>query len=186
MLLALDAHEWWGKEQAIKCLLNLGNNKLFNAALKLIHHENVFVRSSADQLSASVTSQTGDLASLAKALIHDDWQIRDRAIEQIGYSNNKSALGLLEQVIEKKPESTIAVLKAVANLGFSKGLEIASKCLQKKEAAIQREALLTMSKIVTQEHAEKVRSGLVALVPRLQATVRDTAQEVIKSIDRKF
>ncbi|MBC8211722.1 MAG: protein kinase [Gammaproteobacteria bacterium] len=186
LLLALDNHEWWGKERAIKCLLSDGDNKLFNAALRLLKHDNEFVRSTADQLSASVTSQTGDLASLSKSLFHDDWQVRDRAIEQIGNSNSKSALTLLNQVLEKKPESTIAVLKAVANLGFSKGLEITSKCLQKKEAAIQREALLTMSKIVTQRHADKVRAGIVSIVPKLQATVRDTALDVINLLTSNF
>jgi len=185
-LLSLDKHEWWGKEQALKCMLSLDSDELSDAAAKLVDHENDFIRSSAGQLAASQSSHSGDISGLTKSLLHDDWQVRERAIQQIGESGNRSALAHLSKVIDAKPESSIAVLKAVANLGFSKGIEICSKCLRKKEAAIQREALLTMSKIVTQKHADKVRNGIIKTVPKLQATVRDTAQEAINEITQNF
>ena len=186
LLLALDVHEWWGKEQAIKCLLAEGDNRLFAAAARLLKHENEFVRDAANQLVANAKEPSWDLTGLSRQLFNDDWQIRDRAIEQVGLSGNKAALTLLNQVVDKKPESSIAVLKAVARLGFSKGLEITSKCLRKKEAAVQREALLTISKIVTQKHADNVRSNIVKIVPALQATVRDTALDVINLMTTNF
>ncbi|MCK4708680.1 MAG: HEAT repeat domain-containing protein, partial [Gammaproteobacteria bacterium] len=145
VLLALDKHEWWGKEQAIKSLLSQGNDKLLSAAAKLVKHQNEFVRGAAEQLLTNYATDSGDISNLSKSLIHDDWQVRERAIEKIGNSGNKSALDQLAKVIQDKPESSIAVLKAVTKLGFAKGLEIATSCLHKNEAAIQREALLTMS-----------------------------------------
>ncbi len=186
LLLALDKYEWWSKEQAINSIFSVANKKLDSAAFKLLKHENEFIRNTANQLSAGSSLTTGDITGISKSIFNDDWQIRERAIQQIGQSGNKSALTLLNKVIDVKPESSIAVLKAVSQLGFSKGLEITSKCLLKKEAAIQREALLTTSQIVTQRHADSVRNGIIKIVPNLQATVRDTALEVINEITLKF
>jgi serine/threonine-protein kinase len=185
-LLALDKHEWYGKDQAIKSLLAQGNNRFFNCAAALVKHENDFVKTSAEQLSANLSSQTGDLTELMEPIVHENWQVRERAIEAAGNSGNRDALEVLSNVIAKYPESSVSVLKAVTNLGFSKGLEITSTCLRMKEAAIQREALRTIDAIVTQKHAGNVRDGIVKMVPKLQATVRDTAEKVILSITEKF
>lgn len=186
LLEALDVHEWFGKEQAVKCLLNHGDNKLFEAASKLTDHSNEFVKNTAQQLAANQIDFSGDLNEFTDAVLNEDWQVRDRAIENLSKSNNRNALELLLEVVKQYPDSAISVLRAVVKLGFSKGLEIASKCLRMKEAAIQREALLTIDQIVTHKHADNVRSGIIQVVPKLQVTVRDTAREVIESITRKF
>lgn len=186
LLVALDMHEWWGKEQAVKCLLAHGDEKLFSSAVGLVDHSNDFVSNTAEQLAANQTVLTGDLSELSDSLMHENWQVRERAIETVGFSGNRAALMMLMEVVEKWPESAIAVLKAVRDLGFSKGLEITARCLRMKEAAIQREALLTIDEIVNDKHADKVRQNLLKTVPKLQATVRDTAKEVIQSITEKF
>jgi serine/threonine-protein kinase len=186
LLIALDDYEWWGKEQAVNSLLNQGNDRLFKMAGELLESDNEFVSNTAEQLSANNTVYTGDIEGLTESLMHENWQVRERAIENAGNSGNREALELLNKVIKKYPESSIAALKAVKKLGFSKGLELTSKCLGMKEAAIQREALLTTDSIVTQKHADSVRNGIIKIVPRLQATVRDTAQEVIQHITDKY
>ena len=185
-LIALDDAEWWGKEEAVKCLLKKGDEHLAQAASRLTGHSNEFVRNIAEQLSAGYSTDSGDLTEISKSLFHADWQVRERAIEKIGQSGDKAALAQLSKVLDMHPESTLSVLKAVSALGYSKGLEIALKCLQKKEAAIQREALLTMGAIVSSRHADQVRNGIIKSVPKLQATVRDTALEVINDITAKF
>ena len=186
LLLRLDKGEWWGRDQAVKSLLKHGNKSLYTAAAALQQHANEFVRSSAEQLSMSQSTMTGDIASIEQAMLNDNWQVREAAIQTAGGSSSRSVLDIFPRVIDKYPESSVAVLKAVRKLGFSKGLEIASRCVQMKEATIQREALLTFNALVTQNHAEKVRDGIVRLVPRLQATVRDTALEVVNSITEQF
>ena len=186
LLLALDVHEWWGKEQAVKSLLAQGNNQLFNAAKAMTTHDNEFVQNTAQQLAANSTTQSGEVTDLIEPMMSDNWQVRNTAIEAVGKTNNRKALDSLASVIEKYPESSVAVLKATSELGFSKGLEIASRCLRMKEAAIQRQALRTLDDVVTERHAIKVRDGIVKMVPKLQATVRDTAQEVINSITERF
>lgn len=186
LLLALDAQDWWGREQAVKSLVAHGNEQLFKSASALRQHKNEFVSEAAEQLSVNETSVTGDLSSIKDSLFSDNWQVRETAIATAGNTGSRMALDLLMKVVEKYPESSVAVLKAVRVLGFSKGLEIASKCLQMKEAAIQREALKTLAGIVSQQHADKARNGIIKIVPKLQATVRDTALEVINHITEKF
>jgi eukaryotic-like serine/threonine-protein kinase len=186
VLIALDVHEWWGKEQAVKWLLTHGNNSLYRAAASLTSHENDFVKNSAQQLAANSTTQSGEITELIEPMMSENWQVREQAIEAAGKMDNRKVLEYLSKVLKKYPESSIAVLKATSSLGFSKGLEIASQCMRMKEAAIQREALRTIDDIVNQRHANNVRAGIVKMVPKLQATVRDTALEVINSITEKF
>jgi tRNA A-37 threonylcarbamoyl transferase component Bud32 len=186
LLISLDKGEWWGRDEAIKTLMKHGSESLYKAAAALQNHDNEFVRSSAERLSMSQSSMTGDITSIEQAMLNENWQVREAAIQTASGSGSRSVLDIFPRVIEKYPESSVAVLKAVRKLGYSKGLEIASRCIQMKEATIQREALLTFNALVTQNHAEKVRDGIIKLVPRLQATVRDTALEVVNSITEQF
>ena len=78
------------------------------------------------------------------------------------------------------------MLQAVAELGLTKGLEIAFACLRMSEALVQREALETIGKLATERHASAVREKLMQMVPSLQATVRDTAGEVVSSLTEQF
>ena len=181
----LDQQEWWGKDQAIKCLLKQTDENLFKAANGLVEHQLEFVRNSAQQLAA----QHGDPANMQairENVLHDNWQVREKAIEAIGHSGKRESIALLKDVVKKWPESAATVLKAVSNLGFSKGLEIAFACLKMPEAATQREALLAISKLTTKQHAENVRETVMRMVPKLQATVRDTAEQVVSQITDDF
>jgi serine/threonine-protein kinase len=174
----LDLQDWWGKEQALKSLHKLGNDRLFAAAQGLSDHANDFIREQAQRLAAR-TSDPADIKQLFANAMHENWQVRDNAIEAIGKSGRRESIAVLKKVIDERPESATAVLKAVTELGQSKGLEIAFACLRMPEALVEREALETIGKLTTERHAQAVRDKLMQLVPILQATVRDTAGEVI-------
>ena len=88
----------------------------------------------------------------------------------------------MKKVIESYAESIPLVLKAIGELGFSKGLEIAFACLRMPEAQVQREALETIGKLASKRHAKTIRDKLMQKVPQLQATVRDTAGEVVNML----
>ena len=184
-LLRLDQQEWWGKEQAVKCLLRIADNDVFTNAQALVDHDQEFVRSTAQQLAAQ-HSDPADLESVKGAALHENWQVREKAIVAIGNSGKRESLSLLKKVIDQWPESAPNVLKAVSKLGFSKGLEIAFACLKLPEAASQREALITIANLTTKQHSENVRETVMRLVPKLQATVRDTAQEVVMQLTADF
>ena len=89
-------------------------------------------------------------------------------------------------MLKEWPESAQAVLKAVRNLGFSKGLESAFQCLKMPEALVQREALETIGALATKGHAKKIRENIMIQVPKLQATVRDTAGEVVYQLTEQY
>ena len=181
----LEKQEWWGKEQSLKCLQRFGNDKLYIAAGSLIEHENEFVREQAQRFAAQ-NLDPADMEKLWENALHEDWQVRDDAIASIGRSNKRESIDILKKVIVKWPESAPAVLKAVGDLGFSKGLEIAFNCLRMPEALIQREALEAVGKLSSKRHAKTVRDKLMQKVPTLQATVRDTAGEVVNRLTEEF
>jgi len=181
----LDQQEWWGKDQSIKCLLRQSDEKLFKSARALVEHPLEFISNSAQQLAAQY-GDPEDMKAISDNALHENWQVREKAIQAIGNSGRRQSLSLLKDVIDKWPESAAIVLKAVSNLGFSKGLEIAFACLKMSEAVTQREALKTISNLTTKQHAENVRETVMRMVPRLQATVKDTAEQVVIQITDDF
>ncbi len=181
----LDQQEWYGKEQALKCLQKFGNDKLFSAAEGLTDHDSEFIREQAQKLAAQSTDPA-DLKQLWDNAMHENWQVREAAIEAIGRSNKRESIGILKKVIETYAESIPLVLKAIGDLGFSKGLEIAFACLRMPEAQVQREALETIGKLASKRHAKTIRDKLMQKVPQLQATVRDTAGEVVNMLTDKY
>jgi serine/threonine-protein kinase len=54
------------------------------------------------------------------------------------------------------------------------------------EALVQREALGTIAKLTTKAHAKDVRAAVLKMVPQMQATVRDTAEEVVIKLSEDF
>ncbi len=181
----LDQQEWWGKEQSLKCLQKFGNDKLYSTADGLIEHENEFIREQAQKFAAQ-SSDPSDLKKLWDNALHENWQVREGAIELIGISNKRESIGILKKVVETFPESAPSVLRAVGELGFSKGLEIAFACLRMPEALVQREALETIGKLATRRHGKTIRDKLMQKVPKLQATVRDTAGEVVNRLTEQY
>ena len=181
----LDQQEWWGKEQAVKCLMKLGNDRFFQTAQELVDHKNDYISGTAQQLAA-LQSDPDDLTMFNDTALHHNWQVREKAIASIGAMGNREALGLLKLVIQKRPESAVAALKAVSQIGQAKGLEIALKCLAMPEALIQREALGTIGQLTNEKHAKKIRDLILKAVPNLQITVRDTAGQVIHDLTKDF
>jgi len=181
----LDVQEWWGKEKSLKCLQKFGNDKLYKAASGLSEHKIDFVREQAQNLAAQA-GDPNDVKQLWANALHENWQVRENAIEAIGKSGKRESMAILKKVIEKHPESATAALKAVSELGLAKGLEIAFACLRMPEALVQRQALETIGKLTTERHAKTVREKLMQKVPALQATVRDTAGEVITRMTEEF
>ncbi len=181
----LEPQDWWGRDQALKCLRQLANDKVAASAKTLIQHSNEFIREQAQQFAASSGDST-DLKELWRNAIHEDWQISEGALQAIGRSRKREAIPLLKKILDTKPDSAGPVLKAVAQLGFTKGLEIAFVCLRAPEALVQREALATIGKLTSERHARLVRDKLMQKVPQLQATVRDTAGEVINRLTDEY
>ncbi|MFA9419776.1 MAG: protein kinase, partial [Gammaproteobacteria bacterium] len=181
----LDKQEWWGKEQAIKSLQKFATKDVYAAAQGSIDHKNEFVRDTAQQLAAQDGDYT-DISIVGVTASHEAWQVREKAILALGSSGKRESLVPLNQSLKKWPESAVAVLKAIVQLGFSKGLEIAFQCLRMPEALVQREALETISKLATQQHADKIREIILKRVPLLQPTVKDTAEEVVNKLTSDF
>ena len=151
----------------------------------MINHSDEFVRSIAEQLAA-YQYDDADITSMGETALHENWQVREKAIEVLGRCGKREALAMLKKVLEQWPESATTVLKAVAELVFSKGLEIAFECLKMPEAAVQREALRTIARLTTEKHAAKVRDNIVNRLPKVQNIVLDTAEEVVDQLTGEF
>jgi serine/threonine-protein kinase len=181
----LDSVEQWDRSQVIKSLEEFSNEQLVKSAAELENHDSEFVRETAQVLSAS-SGASFSVDSLWKNAMSDSWQVRDNALQAIGKSGKREAIGVLKKVVDQYPESAVAVLDAAGGLGFTKGLEIAFSCLRMSEARVQRKALETIGALASQRHAMTIRDKLMQMVPDLQTTVRDTAGEVVSRLTASY
>jgi hypothetical protein len=107
-LILLDQQEWWGQEQALKCLQKFGNDMLYKAARGLTKHDNEFIREQAQKFAVQ-GGDPSDTQQLWKNAQHENWQVRESAIVAIGNSKQRESIGVLKEVVEKWPESATAV-----------------------------------------------------------------------------
>ena len=184
-LRSLETLDQWNRGETLKSLEDFGNEKLAQAAKELVEHDNEFIREQA-QLLSTATGQATSLKGLWDQAMSDNWQVRDNALQAIGKSGKREAIDFLKKVVDKYPESAVTVLDATAELGFTKGLEIAFSCLRVAEARVQRKGLETIGKLASQRHAQVIRDKLMQKVPELQSTVRDTAGEVVSRLTSSY
>ena len=181
----LEKQDNWTREQVIENLQALEHNKLAQVARSFNAHDNEFIRSSAQKISG-YQLDTDDLDKIGEFALNENWQVRQRAIQTLGKSSNIEAISILTEVLNQWPDAASSILVATKQLGFSRGLKIALKCLSHSEASIQRNALETAASIVTEKHALKVRDKIVDHLPKLNLELTEAAKIIARDLTMKF
>lgn len=184
-LTLLNLGDDWTQQQTIAALQKSSTDNLSELARELTGHELENIRNIAQQL---VSSSLGDkdIEKIAEFALSDNWQARDRAIQALAKSSNRSAIQILKKVARQWPDSTVVVLKAVQQLGFGKGLEIAFDCLQNQEANVQRTALETIDSLTSEKHANSIRDVIMWNIPGLARELKGFAKQLIEKITRDY
>ena len=175
----------YSRQQAIALIYKIARGKLAAVASELAHHKQEFIRDSALQLSHYVFDD-GDLDKIEEFALSDNWQVRGRALQSLAKSSNRRALDILKKQAEDYPDDLVPILRAVRQLGFSKGLEIAFMALNSEQANVQRAALETIEVITNEKHAANVRNELLKSFPLLTDEMREFAKMLIAQIAQEF
>jgi len=191
LLKYLSMQEWQGRNKAVRCLQSKSTEKIYKIAQDLFNDENKFIKSTARMLIADYKASLKpegviNLNEISKTALHQSRQVREPAIIILGMTENRKSLTILAKIIELYPDSSVVVLKATEQLTYSKGLEIAFKCLKMGNALFQRQALHTIQTITTEKHAPKVCRTIKKFIPYLKVTVRDAARAVVIEVESRF
>ncbi len=144
------------QQQTIACLQKFSTDNLSEAARELIDHKQQFIRNSAQQLVINLLGDR-DIEKIGEFALSDNSQARDRAVQALAKSTNRASIPILKKVVEQWPDTSVPVLRAINQLGFSKGLEIGFDCLKSREANVQRAALETIEALATESSQEERR-----------------------------
>jgi len=181
----LEKQDNWTRTQVIENLQKLAHEKLTQVARNLNAHDDEFIRSSAQKISG-YELDIDDLEKIGEFALNDNWQVRQRAIQTLGKSSNVDAIGILTEVLNQWPDTASSILVAVRQLGFSRGLKIALKCLNHSEASIQRSALETIASVVNEKHALNVRDKIVNQLPKMNLELTEVAKTIARDLTMKF
>ena len=171
--------------EVIATLQKCSNENFLGVAGYHARHEDHFVRACARLLGDIVRSDQ-DIARIETFALSAHRQTRQRAIRSIGKSENRKGIAILKKVARAYPEDSAAVLQAVTQLGFSKGLEVALNCLSNTDPEIQIAALETIEAIVTEKHAESIRENLVEGLSKQSGETHRRACSLVQVITRDF
>lgn len=184
-LCQLKQEDSWVREQVVSSLQALKHRQLMQVAKTLGTHEQEFVRDSAQKI-AGFELDANDLERIGEFALNENWQVRERAIQTLGKYGKREALGILNEVLKQWPDTASAILDATKRLGFSKGLEIAFKCLPSPEASIQRKALQTIAAITSEKHAPNACQSIARNLSGLNPELKETAMKIIDDLNSKF
>ena len=181
----LEKQDNWTRAQVIENLQKLSHEKLSQVARNLNAHDDEFIRTSAQKISG-YELDIDDLEKIGEFALNDNWQVRQRAIQTLGKSSNIDAIGILTEVLNQWPDTASSILVAVKQLGFSRGLKIALKCLNHSEASVQRNALETIAAIINEKHALNVRDKIVSQLPKLNLELTGIAKTIARDLTMRF
>ena len=175
----------WNQQQAVACVQKFSDEKLSEVARELTGHEQEFIRNTAQTLVINLIGDE-DLGKIEEYALNDNWQVRERAVQSLAKSSNRAAIPILKKMIHAWPDDFPLALRAVKQLGFGKGLEIAFEGLKNPQANVQRASLETIEAITTEKHASNVRDNILWSLPVLTTEMREFAKMLMSEITRDF
>lgn len=173
------------QQHAIDCVKKFANNNLSRVAHELNNHDQEFIRSASQRLVVNLI-EGEDLDKIEKFALNENPKLRERAIKSLGKSANRSAISILQKLVDAWPEDTVLALRTVKQLGFEHGLEIAFDALRNRDANVQRAALETIEAIASETCAEDIRDNIVRGLARLADELNEYANEVIARLTREY
>jgi len=181
----LSIEDEWTQQQTIACLQKFPNENLSEVARELANHKQEFIRNAAQLLVTNLLDDK-DVEKIAEFALSDNWQARARAVQALAKSSNRASIPILKNVLEQWPDTSVLVLRAVNQLGFGKGLEIAFDCLKNPEANVQRAALETIEALTNEKHASSIRENILWSIPGLTLELKGYARKLIEQTTRDY
>jgi len=181
----LGIEDDWNQQQAIACVQKFSNENLSEVARELTSHEQEFVRNTAQTLVMNLIGDE-DLGKIEEYALSENWQVRERAIQSLAKSSNRGAIAILKKMVDAFPDDFVLALRAVKQLGFGKGLEIAFEGLKNPQPNVQRASLETIEAVTTEKHADNVRNNILWSLPVLTTEMREFAKMLMSEITRDY
>ena len=173
------------QQKAINLVKKFANKNLSRVAHELKGHDQEFVRNAAQCLVVNLI-EGDDLDKIEQFALNENPKVRERAIKSLGKSANRGAISILQKLVDAWPEDTVLALRAVQQLGFDHGLEIAFDALRSRDANLQRTALETIEAIASESCAEDIRDNLVNRLARLADELKNYANELIARLTSEY
>lgn len=166
-------------------LQKCSSKHLSQVAHELTSHDLEFVRTTAQSLVVNLIDDE-NLGKIEQFALNDNAQVRERALKSIGKSANRAAISILQKMVDAWPEDTILALRAVKQLGYDHGLEIAFDALKNPDANVQRAALDTIDALVSADTAEDVRDNVIRSLSRVADELKDYARELTTRLTDEY
>ena len=171
--------------KAINLVKKFANKNLSRVAHELTSHDQEHIRNAAQCLVVNLI-EDDDLNKIEKFALNENPKVRERAIKSLGKSANRSAISILQKLVDAWPEDTMLALRTVKQLGFEHGLEIAFDGLRSRDANLQRASLETIEAIANESCAEDIRDNIIRGLASLADELKDYANTLITQLTSEY
>lgn len=186
LLNALRDADWWVKVRAADALGSIGGPKVFEAVIRLIKDPDEFMRRTAVEI-LNTSKDIKAFDKLVEALKDEDWWVRERAADALAGLGDKRAVQPLLEMLERSPEASQVVLRALTTIGDSIAVApILGLLRNKQNRNTQKDALLALKRITDEKHREEVQSTISQLIGHSDEDIGKLAEETIQSLIKRF
>ncbi|MFV2058009.1 MAG: HEAT repeat domain-containing protein [Thiohalomonadales bacterium] len=186
LLEALRDADWWVKVRAADALGTIGGPKVFEAVILLIKDKDEFMRRTAVEILNS-SKDPKAFNNLVDALQDEDWWVRERAADALAGLADQRAVEPLLAMLDRSPEASQVVLRALTTIGDSTAIKPIVKLLNTKDKNLQRDALLALKQITDEAHAGDVQQAITQLIDDSSRNeIAILAEETVQALRNKF
>ena len=185
LLDALRDADWWVKVRAADALGSFGGPKVFEAVLLLIKDKDEFMRRTAVEI-LNTSKDIKAFDNLVEALRDEDWWVRERAADALAGLADQRAVKPLLAMLDRSPEASQVVLRALTTLGDTTAIPPIVKLLHVNDKNTQKDALHALRSITDKDHISEVQNAITQLIESPDREIGILAEETIQSLQRKF
>jgi len=181
----LKDDDWWVRSRAGDALAEIGGPRVVDAVVSLIKDEDEEIRRTAIEI-LNATKDERAVDALIAAADDADWWVRERSVDALSKIGSPKALPKLLDMLGKDAKTDTVVIRALGKLGSQKHISMIVPMLNSPEREVQVEAIKAISSLADESHADTVRAVLLKVKETDEATIINSADKALKSLDARF
>ena len=185
LLGVLKDDDWWVRSRAGDALAEIGGPKVVDSVVALINDKDEEICRTAVEILNSMKDERA-VKHLINATDHQDWWVRERAVDALAKIGGDAATPKLESMLGQDPKTDAVVLRALAKLGNEKHITKIVPMLKRPEREIQIEAIKALSSLADENQAGNVRAVLEKIKTSDEPTIINSAENALKDLDARF
>lgn len=178
---ALRDKDWWVRSRAADALATIGGENVITAVLGLIKSDDEFLRRSAVEIINKLKDERA-INHLIEALDDSDWWVRERAADALADMKEQRALPGMLEVLKKHPDSSPAMIQAVARLGGQQAVKPMLQALHNSQFKNKKPIIRVLEGLINSHNIDDIEAALTIVANTGDREIQDIANQTMQTL----